>query len=196
MHRSSLAGLFAAAVVAALAFAPSAALAGAGANVKVCVNLKNPPIMPFIIIRVMPGGTTNGHSTHCMNNAGNAANIMVNGAGVHCADMGYVEAKASSSGGDLCATDTSYWTVSYQEIDPSPVQYRGTAASVWQTGDTNLVTWNDYSGNAASFRLCDSADPNCKHLPTDYDSHGNPVYVNSEDWLAGTVGTLYFFLNY
>jgi hypothetical protein len=46
---------------------------------------------------------------------GSGATISVPNYGFTCASMGHIQSKASSSGGDLCATDDSVWGVSYSD---------------------------------------------------------------------------------
>lgn len=63
-----------------------------------------------------------------MNELGVAGSVNVTQTGVTCAPLGYVESKASSSDGDLCATDYSYWNLAFSGGGLS-----GSVVSKWDT---------------------------------------------------------------
>jgi hypothetical protein len=114
------------------------AFAGAGANVQVCLNLQNQPVMPYTAT-VTPGNSSN---SQCMNKYGNKALITVSSVGLNCASVGYIEAKASSSNGDTCGTSSSYWPVAYST--PS-----GAGGGASGSAQLNIVT-GIFSSNSAS----------------------------------------------
>lgn len=49
-------------------------------------------------------------------------------AGLTCASVGHVSSKASSSGGDLCATDMSHWGINFNAGPNS-----GTTYTAWKS---------------------------------------------------------------
>ncbi len=85
--------------------ASSAALAGAGANIHACVNMKHSPASPIKFYF-----QTGDRRDRCMNNIGKGASLTVTKSGVSCVNVGYVESK--SSGFD-CAFDESIWNLGY-----------------------------------------------------------------------------------
>jgi len=89
-------------------FTSSLAFAGAGANIYACIYMATTP-QPSMVANVTAGGS----GTHCMNSVGKSTTIKVSSAGLNCSSVGYVEEKASSTKGDTCATDRSYWPLSY-----------------------------------------------------------------------------------
>jgi hypothetical protein len=96
-----------AAVGAALILSTSA-YAGAGANMNACVYLPTDPASPLKFMF-----KAGGSADHCMIDKGHDVDFSASKAGVTCGAVGYVEEKGSSSGGDVCATDTSTWVLSY-----------------------------------------------------------------------------------
>jgi hypothetical protein len=95
-------------VIGASLILSTSAKAGAGANINACVYLATDPATP-IKFTFKAGGSAD----HCMNAPGQDVAFSVSKAGVTCGSVGYVEEKGSSSGGDICATDTSTWVLSY-----------------------------------------------------------------------------------
>lgn len=143
-----------------------AAHAGAGATVNACINLPTKPIQPLTVV-VTPGGA----GTHCMNNTGSGTSFKVTDAGVTCASVGYVEAKASSTKGDTCATDSSNWPLSYSIQNTS---FSGATQSQWSgAGTRNSISLQSASKNT---NVC-----------------GSSVVCNatSWDWDHGTQGPLF-----
>ncbi len=118
--------------------------AGAGANVNACVYFATKPATT-LTVTVTPGGS----GTHCMNNTGSAATINVSSAGVSCSSVGYVEAKASSTKGDLCATDKSKWPLSYSIANTA---YSGQTQTQWNTGTSNNSM--DLNNQPAGTNVC------------------------------------------
>lgn len=133
--------------------------AGAGANVNACINLPTKPATPMQV-SVKAGGS----GTHCMNDSGNNASFTVTSAGVTCASVGYVEAKASSTKGDTCATDSSNWPLSYTI---SGSAFSGTTQSGWSgAGTRNSINLENPSKDTVvcgSDSLCNSTSWNWNH---------------------------------
>lgn len=121
--------LLSASVFGVAALSAGMAHAGAGANVNACVYFPTKPATA-LVVNVTPGGS----GTHCMHDTGNAATINVTSAGITCAPVGYVESKASSTKGDLCATDKSNWPLSYTITGTS---YSGGTQTQWHSGTQN-----------------------------------------------------------
>lgn len=146
---------------------PLSAMAGAGANVNACIYLPTAPIAPL-----KANVTTGGSGTHCMNDKGNNTTITVTQAGLTCSAVGYVEAKASSTKGDTCATDTSTWPVAY---NISGTAYSGATQSDWSgAGTRNSITLQNPSRGTS---VCNSQNL-CSGTSATWD-HGTqgPVYV-------------------
>lgn len=120
----ALAGVFASA-----ALSSQLAHAGAGAQVNACVYFATKPATTLTV-----SVTPNGSGTHCMNDTGSSTTFQVNTAGVTCGSVGYVEAKASSTKGDLCATDKSRWPLSYSIAGTA---FSGQTQTQWNTGTQN-----------------------------------------------------------
>ncbi|NJM32499.1 MAG: hypothetical protein HC848_06100 [Limnobacter sp.] len=144
----------------------AAAYAGAGANVNVCVNLVTKPAVP-LVVNAAPGS-----GASCMYDTGNSVTFTASNAGVTCGSVGYVEAKASSTKGDFCATSESKWPVGYSITGTS---FSGSTQSVWHTSTTsnNSIDLENYASNTV---VCNSAAL-CSG--------------NSTTWNHGTQGPLY-----
>jgi hypothetical protein len=82
--------------------------ANVNACVNACVNLSSKTKETFTV-KFDP---RNGQN-QCMYTVGSPQTITITGAGTKCAYLGKVEAKASSSDGDLCATDPSIYNIAY-----------------------------------------------------------------------------------
>jgi len=137
-----------------------------GAQVYGCIFMRYSPAQPFVA-KFIHGG----QKIHCMIHGGYDNSVRVTRSGVTCADIQYVESKASSSGGDLCATDTSYWGLSYSTSGSEPV-YSGDMISRWQTGNSA-----DFVGTfSKGTRFCKN-QTYCEY-----------TWV---DWPSGTQGPLY-----
>ncbi len=141
----------------------SSVFAGAGANVYACVNLTTKPITPLSV-----AVTVGGSGTHCMIDSGSGGTLTASAIGLNCMSVGYVESKASSTKGDLCATDTSTWPMSYSISGSS---YSGSMVSKWSTGNhISLTTSTKNTVVCNNKALCDST---------------------SATWNSGTQGPLY-----
>lgn len=160
-----------AALACALIVQGVSAFAGAGANVQVCLNLQTPPAAPYTA-SVTPGNSSN---SQCMNDYGNATTIKVSAAGLNCASVGYIEAKASSSKGDTCATSSAHWPVAYSTPSGSGGGDSGSARLNISTG---IIRSNSasLSNQQASTYICYS-----KGL----------CNATSINWPHGSVGNLY-----
>lgn len=146
---------------------PLTAMAGAGANVNACIYLPTAPMAPL-----KATVTAGGSGTHCMNDKGNSTTINVTQAGLTCGSVGYVEAKASSTKGDTCATDTSTWPVAYTI---GGTAYSGATQSDWSgAGTRNSITLQNQTRGTA---VCNSQNL-CSGTSATWD-HGTqgPVYV-------------------
>ncbi|KAH0435462.1 hypothetical protein CcaCcLH18_04854 [Colletotrichum camelliae] len=119
-----------AAAIATVAILVNTALAGSGAVVHVCVYFATKPMQPLTV-----QWDTCGSNTHCMYCSGKTATTTVTEAGVTCTNIGKVESKSSSSGGDTCNTDRSFWELSYRAG-----AYSGSAKSQWVGGGI----WHNY----------------------------------------------------
>jgi len=145
----------------------TSAMAGAGANMYACVYLAVTPAQS-IVFNFKAGGSAD----HCMNDIGHDTTVTASSAGVSCSDVGYVEEKGSSSGGDTCATDTSTWILSYS------------------------ATTGGYSGSTQAHM----SHPFLGHNHIELSNQSPDTYVCSTDnlcnstkqqWDAGTTGPMY-----
>lgn len=138
--------------------------AGAGAHVYACVNVAVVST-PFEVKFTRSG-------FHCMYETGNDKSIEVKEVGITCADIGYVEAKASSSDGDVCATDLSHWHLNYVV----PGTNHGGSADLnlkHPALDHNYGSFHSRNENAY---MCSAPVP-CR--------------TTEQQWDSGTVGDLY-----
>ncbi|ETI25494.1 hypothetical protein G647_02267 [Cladophialophora carrionii CBS 160.54] len=132
--------------------------AGAGANVKACVYLSQKPTEEYTI-----SWKAGSASDHCMYNTGNDATMHVKDGGLTCTSVGYVEHKASSSGGDLCATDQSVWGLSYHGgrnnvSSGSTLTYWEAAGAFLSKGHVWLVNQSKGTKICPSESNCDAGD--------------------------------------
>ncbi|KAK1729744.1 uncharacterized protein BDZ83DRAFT_647674 [Colletotrichum acutatum] len=119
--------------------------AGAGATVYACVYFATKPTTP-----IQMNFSVENAQTHCMNNQGNDVSMTITSAPVTCVSVGYVEQKSSSSGGDTCATDKSYWALSYTSPNTG---YSGSMLSRWSGHDMSL------SSASGKTQFCGSSAP-------------------------------------
>ncbi|KAI0141724.1 hypothetical protein GGR57DRAFT_519979 [Xylariaceae sp. FL1272] len=124
-------------------------VAGPGAVVYACLNLQVKPSTNFTaLFEVNP----NSGANKCMSSVGHSVIVDVSESGATCGEVGYVEAKASSSGGDLCASDESIWNVLYYTKD-LPSSKSGSVRSRWYKltwSNANEITFkeNEYIAGA------------------------------------------------
>lgn len=159
----------------------SSIYAGAGAVVEVCIHLTTPIQPPPNLtpkerqnwegykVTLTPGTST---TSHCMNDYGSSSTFYLKEQGITCGSVGYVESKASSSKGDLCATDKSTWPIAYSYENGT---FSGSITTQWNTGNHIKKT----SGTSNTY-ICLSK--------TNCDS-------TSQTWSDGTQGPLYVVFN-
>ena len=99
--------------------------AGAEAYINACIYLAQKPAQPFSI----QWTAGNNAADRCLYDRGHDATMTVTDSGLTCSSVGKVQAKASSSGGDLCATDDSIWGISYNGGKNNV--YSGSTLSKW-----------------------------------------------------------------
>ncbi|KAF3161588.1 hypothetical protein TWF225_002715 [Orbilia oligospora] len=145
-------------------------LAGAGAQVHACVHLSNSVKDPFIV-NFDPNG-----ANQCMNEVGNYKSVTVSSSGITCANIGYVEAKFSSSGGDLCATDPSYWNIGYS-TEKLKIPKSGNIKSRWRKQWASPVNEITVKEGPPGNMVCGS-EPLC--------------YSQMFTWDEGTAPNVYF----
>ncbi|WP_197517155.1 MULTISPECIES: hypothetical protein [Burkholderia] len=146
---------------------PMFAYAGAGASVNACIYMPTAPSKPFTA-KVTAGGS----GTHCMNDTGHDTTIQISQAGLNCSSVGYVEAKASSTKGDTCATDSSTWPLGYST---NGLPYTGATQSSWSgAGTRNSIK---LSGSSPGTVVCNSPSL-CASQSANWD-HGTqgPLYI-------------------
>ncbi|KAI0412557.1 hypothetical protein F5X98DRAFT_391817 [Xylaria grammica] len=145
--------------------------AGPGAQVYACVSLRTPETHNFTVTF----NPING-ANKCMNAVGQPTTIDVYQIGVSCGEIGYVEGKASSSGGDLCATDESDWNLDYHTTGADS-EKTGSIRAAWRkewganTNAINFRSWTPGAVACSSEALCTATD----------------FY-----WSTGTSGPVYF----
>ncbi len=139
--------------------------AGAGAKAHGCVYLATKPTTPLKV-------TFTVGNTHCMNDVGSGGVLTVADKGTSCLSLGYIEGKSSSSGGDICATDTSHWNLGCT-TDSSYSANSDTALSHPFLG-SNRAKFNSHSNGVT---MCNTA---------------SKCGDTSKQWDSGTVGDLYF----
>ncbi|KAF3172784.1 hypothetical protein TWF788_009373 [Orbilia oligospora] len=146
-------------------------LAGAGAQVHACVHLSNSVKDPFTV-----NFDPNNGANQCMNQVGNYQSVTVSSSGITCAYIGYVEAKFSSSGGDLCATDPSYWNIGYS-TEKLRIPKSGNIKSRWRKQWASPVNEIAIKQGPPGNMVCGS-QPLC--------------YSQMFTWDEGTVPNVYF----
>ena len=150
----------------------STAFAGAGATIYGCLYVDTKPYSPVKI--TMKVGTNNHCVSKNANHAGKSYNLSIKSAGVSCVKIGYIEQKASSSGGDVCATDKSHWHLSYN-------------------ADSDSFSWS----GAADLRLnhplfgSNHAEFNSKTSGTQLCNSASKCGTDKQQWDSGSVGNLY-----
>ena len=132
-----------------------------------CVYLAVTPASP-ITVNFKAGGSAD----HCMNKKGHVVSFSASTDGVTCGAVGHDEEKGSSTGNDLCATDTSTWVLSYSS------EQRGYSGSVEAQLSHPLFSSNHIKiGNQSpDTHICST-----KNLC-------NPTKIS---WDSGTQGPLY-----
>jgi len=152
------------------------AAAGAGAEMIACIYENKAPPSPLTVEFQL-----NLPEDRCMNNRGHDAKIVIDRQGLICTSVGYVEAKMSSSGGDLCATDESHWGIYWQKADKT---WKGQFNSIWRRGpdyDWFMLLF-DESGNGNVF-VCDKEEV-CNKKSVSWSGTGKFYIVFTPDGLA------------
>ena len=99
--------------------------------------------------------TAGSSSDHCMYNRGHDASMEVSDGGMTCVSVGYIQHKASSSGGDLCATDESVWGLSYNG-EKNRV-YSGSTLTHWEAAGVFLSKGHVWLANQSkNTKICPS----------------------------------------
>ena len=175
------------------------ALTTTGAFVHACVNLQIKPSKHFNV-HFSPVDRGN----KCMNEIGSDVDVTVNSSGLTCGYIGYAESKASSSGGDFCATQASLYHISYATSgliseksgslrsqwyysffndDEIALEAYPNGTKLCSSGslcDTTSVTWPSGVGLAyVSYAPCGN---NCRltRLATILSSFSNPKFLTEE----------------
>jgi hypothetical protein len=160
-------------LVALTAMIPTVAHAGPGAIINGCIYL---PTAPTSALTVNFTVTAN----HCMNSSGQNQSMTIpayaSGAGVTCVSIGYVEAQASTTLGNTCGSDDSYWTLSYSIANSG---FSGSAETEWPKNflgiGHNSLSLQNQSPNTqicSTSSLCGSATS----ITWDSGSQG-PLYI-------------------
>jgi len=146
----------------ALAAVFSIVEAGQGLNINVCIYQQVTPIEPYMA-KFVGGGANN----RCMipEHSGNfRASLRSDRGGLTCMGLGYIERKASSSGGDICNSRYSYWGLGFT-LDPKSVSV---ILQFW-------AGWAGLSNAPAGTYLCTSPHM-CYGTETYFSDHG-PLYI-------------------
>jgi hypothetical protein len=98
-----------------------------------------------------------------MYSSGTSTNMQVTSAGITCAWIGDLQAKKSSSDGDLCRTDQSVWGLSYKGgannvYSGSTLTYWDAAGAFLSKGYINLVNQSGGTNICPSSDRCPSSD--------------------------------------
>ena len=141
--------------VLAAGLVPFSVYAGAEANVYACIYVPTKPVSPLSV-----SFTAGSTSDHCMYHTGTSATMTVNDPGLTCTSVGKMESKASSSKGDLCATDSSIWGLSYTITGTA---YSGSTLTDWshKPMKQNKVKLKDSSPGTAlcsNKALCEASE--------------------------------------
>lgn len=137
-------------VILLAAMGSTVAADGAAAYVKACIFLPDAPQVP-VSFRFVAGGPDD----QCMNVTGSDAKAVADKNGLTCVDIGRVQSKSISSGGDFCLTADSIWTLTYSADNVR--NPKGSTRSQWSNplfGD-NSVKLEDQSPGTV---LCGSKE--------------------------------------
>ena len=112
--------------------------------------------------------------------------MTVTESGLTCYDIGKVESKSSSSGGDACATDKSHWELSY-----NAGVYSGSCVSTWSGGGTRHNYIDLEAGRYSPGTSVCGSQAACPDTKTDWDAGTAPnIYVSQ--MLPSVSGSLIF----
>ena len=154
--------------VLAAGLVPFSVYAGAEANVNACIYVPTKPVSSLSV-----SFTAGSSSDHCMYHKGSSATMTVTNPGLTCTSVGKVESKASSTNGDLCATDDSIWGLSYTITGTA---YSGSTLTNWSHKPMrqNKVKLKDSSPGTA---LC-SNEALCEATEVQWSRHSTgTIYV-------------------
>jgi len=121
-------------VVLLAAIGGTAASDGAAAFVRACLYLPSVPQKP-----VSFGFVAGGPDDQCMLIPGSDGKAVADKKGLTCVDIGRVQSKSISSGGDLCLTADSIWNLSYSADNVRTG--KGSTKSLWSNplfGDNSV----------------------------------------------------------
>lgn len=137
--------------------------------ISVCVYFSTKPFTP-----VQVQWNTCGSASHCMCCSGQSTSVTVTTAGLSCTAIGKVESKSSSSGGDVCATDKSYWELSYDAG-----VYSGGCVSRWIGGGSSHNYIEFVNGKYSPGTSVCGSQAACPGTQTDWDAGTAPnIYVS------------------
>ncbi|KAF3915776.1 hypothetical protein ABW20_dc0108329 [Dactylellina cionopaga] len=142
--------------------------AGQGLNPQACVYVQIPPSQ-ITSAYFKVGGPSNS----CMRpeSPGHDSTYTFDNAGLKCVSVGYIERKASSSGGDTCATQYSYWGLGYTMGDKS-----GFTVLKFMSG------WATLQDHSAGTVLCTS-EHRCSSTAVYFSGNG-PLYIIFDPYYA------------
>lgn len=143
-----------------------------GANTYACINLVAKSGNNFTV-----NFDPNNGQNKCMLQSGSKNSVLVTGSSSTCVSIGYVEAKVSSSGGDLCATDESIWNIGYA-TSGLPNEKSGNIKSRWRKQWGSQTNEISFYNNPPGAQVCGS--PNlCYSTLYTWDTGSQPnVYVS------------------
>jgi len=151
--------------LAAIALLAKDANAGTSANVKACVELPTEPASPVIY------AFKNGDH-HCMYEYLFEKNVTVNTAGITCSlESVHISSKASSSGGDLCATDDSSWDLGFNAYDSATKQPTGQTGAISTKWNAPILSSDHVTISGSPAVVC-STPSDCNHQKMSW--HGTP----------------------
>jgi len=160
---------------------PITTYAGPGTIVFACVYLQTKPLKPITFHFKISG-------THCMTYSGaTEKDLVVHDVGPSCVEIGYIEKKASSSGGDVCATDENRWVLGYTATNhDKPETYTGSTGAKITGGMLWWPNSMELYAPSPGTTLCTS-DAGCDNQRQDWDvGKQGPVVIQ---FRPGTVKT-------
>lgn len=151
------------------ALIPTVAHAGPGATIYGCIYLPSAPPTTWTV-NFTPVGN------HCMNSSGANASVPISAAGVTCAPLGYVEAKASTTPfEDTCGSDDSVWTLAYNILNTG---YSGSTGTDWPKNFLGIGSNHFYLINQSSNTVVCGSPGLCGLTSVTWDSASSgPIYI-------------------
>lgn len=120
----------------------------AGAVINACLLMDFNPSEGFTV--KFSGGSDHDQ---CMNTKARYSTVEAFSDGLTCGHLGYIESKASSSGGDLCATDRSLWSLSYKRGSTN-----GSVTASLGSGLFSETNWMELVEYEDGMNLCTTQD--------------------------------------